>query len=174
MIRAAQATEQQKGAPSKDEQPEDSSQEQAAPKKIRLQRTRKVVSWLLAIDAWKRQAGHLKRRSSFPLLRKIIQTEKNQSQQSFHLSEIPTPVLERSLLSHCLVLLIVVPASAWAIYTTLKGLSAGLRFDIWFNAWLLQGIPLLIFCSMKVLTSNMSRALIQRELFLRAKTTNKD
>lgn len=167
MSSAAPTTEQKTAAPDRDEQTVSSSQ-QAGSEKVKLKKTRKVARWVLAIDAWQRQIGHLKHRASFPLLRRVIRAEKQQSSNLIQLAEIPTSVLERSLLSHCLILLFVVPAFLWAAYTTIKGFSAGIRFDLWFNAWLLQGIPLLVFCGMKVLTSNKSRKLILAELAARS------
>ena len=137
-------------------------------KRRRFDRTRKGVRWVLAVDAWKRQFGHLKHRASFPLLRQVVRGEIRQARAIIALEAIPTEVLERSLLSHFFILIFAVPAALWAAYMTTKGLAAGIRFDMWFNGWLLQGVPVLIFCAMKVLTSNQSRQLIQRELAMRA------
>jgi hypothetical protein len=170
---AAPTTEQQTAAPDRDEQTVSSSQ-QAGSEKVKLKKTRKVARWVLAVDAWQRQIDTLKRRASFTLLRRVIRAEKNQSNKIIQLADIPTSDLERSLLSHCLILLFVVPASIWAAYTTIKGFSAGIRFDLWFNAWLLQGTPMLVFSVVKMLTSNKSRTLIQRELTLRANNPTKE
>lgn len=166
MSSAAPTTEKQNAAPDSDEQAVNSSQ-QTGNKKVKLQKTRKLARWMLAVDAWQRQIGHLKHRASFPLMRRVIRMERQQASNLILLADIPTSVLERSLLSHCLILLFVIPALLWASYTTIKGFSAAIRFDLWFNAWLLQGVPLLVFCGMKVLTSNKSRKLILAELALR-------
>lgn len=132
-----------------------------------------TIRWILATDAWKRQAKHLIYRGRFPLLRRVIATERRQASTMVPLADVPTTLLERSLLAHYFILMFTVPASLWAAYITLKGLSAGIRFDLWFNAWLIQGIPLLIFCVMKALTSNKTRKLILSELFIRHQETIK-
>jgi len=171
---AAPITEQQPDGASKVDQSAAGPQKEGAAKRVKFQKTRKVARWLLAIDAWQRQLGHLKRRASFPLLRRVISIELNHSRNLIQLSDIETSVLERSLLSHCLMLIFVIPASLWAGYTTIKGLSAGIRFDVWLNAWLIQGIPVFVFCAMRALTSNKSRTLISAELALRAKVSAKE
>lgn len=125
---------------------------------------RKPVRFILGVEAWKRQGQILKHRASFPLLRQVLRSEREQSESVVPLRKISTKVLQRSLLSHLFILAFTVPAALWAAYTMTKGLAAGIRFDTWFNAWLLQGIPLFIFCAMKSLTSNHSRGLIQAEL----------
>jgi hypothetical protein len=145
-----------------------SDENSGAPKKRKLDKTRKAFRFVLAVDAWKRQAGHLKHRASFPLLRQVLRTELKQARTTIALSTIPDDVLQRSLLSHLFILLFAVPASLWAAYMTTKGLAAGIRFDFWFNGWLLQGLPVFIFCVMKALTSNHSRIIIQRELATRS------
>lgn len=109
-------------------------------------------------------------RASFPLLRQVIKRERSLSEQRIQLSEIPSDILQRSLLAHLFILVFTVPATFWAAYIMTKGLSAGIRFDVWFNGWLLQGVPVFIFCTMKSLTSNHSRKLIRNELALRAMT----
>jgi len=131
------------------------------------------LTWLMATDAWKRQYKHLKYRFSLPLLRRVIAVERKQASTMVPLADVPTALLERSLLAHYFILLFTVPASLWAAYITLRGLSAGIRFDVWFNAWLIQGIPLLIFCVMKALTSNKTRKLILSELSIRHQETIK-
>lgn len=134
----------------------------------RLDKTRKAFRFVLAVDAWKRQAGFLKHRASFPLLRQVLRSEIKQAKTHVSLAEIRTEVLQRSLLSHYFILMFAVPASLWAAYMTTKGLAAGIRFDVWFNGWLLQGVPVFIFCVMKALTSNHSRQIINRELSSRS------
>ncbi|EOY6722623.1 hypothetical protein ACQLRO_005961 [Pseudomonas aeruginosa] len=136
-------------------------------------KTSATFRWIAAIDAWKRQYKHLKYRFSLPLLRRVIAVERKQASTMVPLADVPTALLERSLLAHYFILLFTVPASLWAAYITLKGLSAGIRFDVWFNAWLIQGIPLLIFCVMKALTSNKTRKLILSELSIRHQETIK-
>lgn len=148
---------------------EQQQQAQERPRK-RFAKTRKVTRTILAIDAWQRQFGHLKHRASFPLLRQMLRREKQEAETYYDLASIDTTILQRSLLSHCMILLFTVPACLWASYSTTKGLAAGIRFDAWFNGWLLQGAPVFIFCLMKALTSNHSRALIQRELAKRQPT----
>lgn len=146
----------------------------STPKQRRFDKTRKVLSIVLATEAWKRQAGHLKHRASFPLLRQVMRTELQQARKNIALATIPTEILQRSLLSHCFILVFAVPAAIWAAYMATKGLAAGLRFDVWFNGWLLQGIPVFVFCTMKALTSNHSRQLINRELASRSLLVVKD
>ncbi|MCF6783408.1 hypothetical protein [Stutzerimonas stutzeri] len=128
---------------------------------------RKPISFLLGVEAWKRQGRILKHRASFPLLRQVIRSERKQSEKIIPLSQFNTEALQRSLLSHLFILAFTVPATLWAAYTLTKGLAAGIRFDTWFNPWLIQGVPLLIFCAIKSLTSNYSRKLIQAELVRR-------
>lgn len=140
----------------------------------RFDKTRKTIGFVFAFNAWKRQASILKHRASFPLLRQVLRTELKQANRQIELSEITSEVLQRSLLSHIFILLFTVPATLWAAYTMTKGLSAGIRFDVWFNGWLLQGVPVFIFCAMKALTSNHSRKLIQGELVKRALTAVKE
>lgn len=137
-------------------------------KQRRLEKTRKAFTFVLALNSWKRQAGILKHRASFPLLRQVMRTELTQARKNIELATIPTETLQRSLLSHCFILFFAVPATIWAAYMTTKGLAAGIRFDVWFNGWLLQGIPVFVFCAMKALTSNHSRQIINRELASRS------
>ncbi len=129
---------------------------------------RKPIRFLLGMEAWKRQGRILKHRASFPLLRQVLRTERKQSEKVVQLEKINTEVLQRSLLSHLFILAFTVPGTLWAAYTMTKGLAAGIRFDTWFNAWLVQGVPLLVLCAMKTLTSNHSRKLIHSELAKRA------
>lgn len=136
--------------------------------KKKIGRTRKTLRFLFAVDAWKRQAGHLKHRASFPLLRQVLRTELKQARTNIALASITDDVLQSSLLSHLFILVFTVPATLWAAYMTTKGFAAGIRFDFWFNGWLLQGVPVFIFCAMKALTSNHSRIIIQRELATRS------
>ncbi|MBA1280239.1 hypothetical protein [Stutzerimonas stutzeri] len=128
----------------------------------------KPLGVVLGVEAWKRQGRILKHRASFPLLRQVLRSEIKQAKNRIQLNEISSDVLQRSLLAHIFILTFTVPATIWAAYSMTKGLAAGIRFDVWFNGWLLQGVPVFIFCAMKALTSNHSRKLIRNELAQRA------
>lgn len=132
-------------------------------------RARKALRWVLAVEAWKKQFGHLKHRASFPLLRRVISIERQQATNFIQLAEIPTHVLERSQIGHIFILVVLTPTTLWAAYTLVKGVSAAVRFDVVFNEWLFQGIPLFIFAGMKCLTSNKTRKLFAAELEARAR-----
>ncbi|WP_326430285.1 hypothetical protein VQ574_21420 (plasmid) [Stutzerimonas frequens] len=174
MSSAAPTTDEQSGAADRADQNASSHTSAGTTKRKKLQKTRKVARLVLAVDAWKRQFGHMKHRASFPLLRRVVSTELSQARNLIQLSDIETRVLERSLLSHTLILLFVIPATLWSGYIMIKGLSAGIRFDVWLNAWLIQGIPMFVFFSMRTLISNKTRKLIIEELASRCKGSAKE
>lgn len=125
---------------------------------------RRGASTLIALKTWKTQASILKDRASFPLLRQVLKREKSEAERIVDWSEISDQTLSKALLSHLVLLIVLVPVAIWAAFITTKGIALGVRFDTWFNAWLLQGPPLLVFALAKSLVSNHSRILIQREL----------
>ncbi|MDU4254473.1 hypothetical protein [Pseudomonas sp.] len=155
------------GQPQADQQATDA-------KSGKLKRTRKVVRWVLAIDAWKKQFGLMKHRARFPLLRRVIAIEREKRTNLIQLADVPTDVLEKSLISHCFILLFTVPAAGWAVYLLIKTLAAWIRFDVFLFQLAIQGIPLLAFALMKSLTSNKTRKLILSELRSRATNTVKE
>jgi len=141
--------------------------EQVAPTKS-FAKTRKVLWFLSAGDSWKRQGAILGNRASFPLLRRVIGHELTQNRKTVLVADLSQQVLERSKIGHMIIMSVMTPALFWGLLTISKGLAAMIRFEVYFNPWLLTGIPLTIFAAAKLRTSYLSYKVITEDLRARS------
>ncbi|MDH4602447.1 MULTISPECIES: hypothetical protein [Pseudomonas syringae group] len=138
------------------------------PKRKILGRTRRVARFVLAIDAWKRQAQILNGRLRFPLLRRVLSQEIRRRSEHILLSELEQQTLENSKLGHILILVVMVPCFLWALILITRGLAAAIKFDVVFNSWLITGIPFALFTGAKLFMSYLSYKAISNEILLRS------
>ncbi|CAM5368872.1 hypothetical protein SSTU70S_05726 [Stutzerimonas stutzeri] len=141
--------------------------DQATPntsKPRRFDRTRKAVRFVAAVDAWKRQFSILRHRLSFPLLRRVIQTERQRLREQVTLKNISIQDLERSKLGHGFLIVVMGACLLWAALNVIKGTAALVRFDVYMNTWLITGVPLAIFAGVRLRMSLLSYKLFSEEL----------
>lgn len=153
--------------------PPEGRQEQAtaAKKAGLLAGVRKGFTVILAVESWKKQASILRKRASFPLLRRVISTERSLDSTIIPLADIPMEILERSKLGHAIIMAFMAPCLFWAILVTTKGIAALIKFDAPFNGWLVGGAPMVIYSATKLITSNLSYKIFSREIGRRTKLT---
>lgn len=155
-------------------QGQESDQPSPEPSKKRkfLGRTRRVTRFVLAVDAWKRQAQILNGRIRFPLLRRVLSQEIKRRSQHILLSEIDEKSLESSKIGHALILAIMIPCFIWALITITRGLAAAIKFDIIINSGLITGLPFAAFTGAKLTMSYLSYRAISGELRKRSLSDN--
>lgn len=123
---------------------------------IRLRRTRKVIRFMLAIDAWKRSGKNLGHRMSFPLLRQVFRNERKAMAESPSLAEFATESLQKSAVMHGIIFVAMTPVACWSLFCVIRGLAAWFRFGIFTN-WMALGPPLLIYSAVRAFVSYKSR-----------------
>lgn len=141
--------------------------EQAASKKKRFNKTRKTFRFLLAVDAWKRNARNLQTRLRFDLLRRVIHNEKKAYTDFRSLQTFKTESLEKSVVIHTVLLVVMSIFSCWSVFCLIRGIAILIRFDI-FTGYLFLSIPLLIMSSARAYISYKSIDMQKAEILERS------
>jgi hypothetical protein len=133
-------------------QPDDAGAEQKQPPK----KSGKIIGaakWVLAVNAWKRHAGNVKNRASFPLLRQVV---KNSSMANKIV--IPTEIIDdvyvaKSIVGHRIIMWSSMAVCCYFLTIFAKGLAVAIKFGDPWNTWLLSSIPMILFTSFRALFS---------------------
>lgn len=117
--------------------------------------------------AWKRQAAIVGHRLSFPMFRHIWKRERERSQQTVFLRTVAERDLKRSKIAHGALAITMGICLGWALLNILKGTVAMVRFDVYYNVWLISGVPLALFSGVQLCTSLLTYRLMSEELICR-------
>lgn len=134
-----------------------------AQKRRPLDRTRKGVRFVLAVDAWKRTGAVLRHRASFPLLRRVLVNERRSIVSSEDLKVYPSEVLRKSCLNHLIVIWLMWPVLLWAMIGFIRGIAYYVRFDT-LTPWVGYSLPLAVYAAGRIFISNRSRKAQLHEL----------
>ena len=132
----------------------------------KFHKTRKATRFILAVDAWKRGGAILLHRSSFPLMRQVISSEKRGIQTASQLQLYTAEVLARSVMIHSYLIVVMLPLMAWSFLVTVKGFAAYIRFEE-LTTWIFYGPVLLIFTGSRIFLSVVSRTAQSKEILRR-------
>lgn len=114
---------------------------------------RVFFNWFLGVDVWRRQAQHLKRRASLPLLRKIAKDGITHNRVIIDTELIHDDFITKSIVGHRLIMVSAVIAFLYSVYLLVKGVTLAVAFAQAWNSWLLVSIPLVVFTSFRFLLS---------------------
>lgn len=131
-------------------------------------KTRKVVRFAVAFDAWKTQVTILGNRLTFPLLRRVLKADIERRRKYVAFTDISDHTLRVSVLSHAFLCLTMTMIFLWSLLTITKGMAALIRFDVYMNVWLFTGIPLAVLTGVRARASYVSYRVMKQELSARS------
>ncbi|MEH6688796.1 MAG: hypothetical protein V7693_16220 [Halopseudomonas sabulinigri] len=114
-----------------------------------------------------RNMKDIKRRSSFPLLRKIIRDEALLQRTTIPCADIRSELLRKTSRGHQLFLVLFSVISLWSVLLLVKGGYAAIAHGHWFNDSLMFGLPLLALGVARTFTSYRTICLCDEELLKR-------
>lgn len=128
-----------------------------------VHKKRGVFSSLIGINSIKRNTDIIKKRASFPLLRRVLKNELKATRlapEIVQAEKLSTEDIDRSLFWHTVIIAITIPALIWSIFILTNALAIGIKFDIWnptMNQGLYTSIPIILFTASKLYVSWCSR-----------------
>lgn len=129
---------------------------------------RVFFNWFLAVDVWRRQAQHLRRRASFPLLRKISKDGITHNKVIIATELIHDDYVEKSIIGHRFIMASAVAAFVYSFYLLARGITLAVVFGQSWNSWLLVSIPLVVFTAFRFIFSYKVHSAFTAERAMRA------
>ena len=114
---------------------------------------RVFFNWFLGVDVWRRQAEHLKRRASFPLLRKISKDGITHNKVIIEAELIHDDYVGKSIVGHRLIMVSAAATFFYSVYLFVKGVTLAVVFDQSWNSWLVVSIPMVVFTAFRFILS---------------------
>ena len=137
-------------------------------RKARFGRTRKVIGHATGYYSYKKNAEILKHRLSFPLARQMFKREVEGARSVVPVGSLNDTTLWRTIYGHRLIMIVMAPLFLWALICAMKGIAAGVRFEVWSTNWLITGVPLAVLTAVRLRNSWLACRLCQEELQTRS------
>lgn len=131
---------------------------------------RSVALWASRITGFryaKRNASMVANRAAFPLLRRIIRDEAAVQRSHIAVKDLNDKYLLMTVRWQLPLTIFFGLLSLWSLLVVTRGLAAGIRYDFWFNNWLIIGIPLLVLSLVRTLVSYKTYSICREERHLR-------
>ena len=112
-----------------------------------------AAKWVLAVEAWKKQAGILKKRASFPLLRQVVKNSTTANKILIPTEIIDDVYIAKSIVGHRIIMWTTTAVFCYFLTVFAKGLAVAIKFDDPWNTWLLSSIPMVLFTSFRAALS---------------------
>lgn len=147
---------------------QDPNQRAAEPSAKMFAKTRKATRFLFAVNAWQSQVGILKHRLSFPFFRQVLANEVERRIKPVPYDSISDHTLKVSISSHLFLSIVMSGGLLWALISVAQGAAALIKYDVYFNSWLISGIPLTVLTGIRLRSSLLAYKLMKQEQSRRA------